>query len=170
MSVYVEFIYTHAGRACEQAGIGRTLAPRNGTAAALVSRFAEKILEVYHFADQNIVLCLHNNGPYYSASNYLPGGDMANDAEDVYIRAGSDPHNFFFVTHRVLFDRLSNAELNVVLQSQTLADDGSLSYYSLTQDKFYVNVEARAEGGATGDQVIIQLDMIEQMCQVLFPT
>lgn len=40
---------------------------------------------MYQFESQRIVLALHNNGPNYSASSYLPGGEFASAAQAVNI-------------------------------------------------------------------------------------
>jgi hypothetical protein len=74
------------------------------------------------------------NGPNYSAEDYLPGREMASDAKAVTIKQGSNPHNFFFVTRSVEYNMLDEQNLNVVLQADpingSLTDDGSLSVYA----------------------------------------
>lgn len=81
---------------------------------------------------------------------------------------------FFYIVPGVignqLFDCLTAADLNAVLQAPTngtLDDDGSLSVYSALHDKEYVNIEAAAAAGSTGDHVVNQLIMLNALRNVL---
>jgi hypothetical protein len=68
-------------------------------AARSVSRFAEELLIIYRIEATDAVIALHNNSQgMYSALSYAKAGSLAHDAEDVFIRDGSDPDDFFFVT------------------------------------------------------------------------
>lgn len=142
-------------------------------ADAAVTALANKVLEIYKFQARRIVVAIHNNGPNYSAADYLPGGEMASDAKAVTILPGSNPHNFFFVTRSLEYNLLDEEKLNVVLQADpvngSLTDDGSLSVYASMSNKAYVNVEARAEYSGEGIMVIEQMIMFEKMAKKLFP-
>ncbi len=94
---------------------------------------------------RRVVVALHNNSEdQYSAASYLPGAVYAADADSVYLPAGSDPDDFFFVTERPLFDALAGGDMAVVLQNNaTVTDDGSLSVYCARNGIRYVNVEAQ---------------------------
>jgi hypothetical protein len=86
--------------------------------------------------------------PYYTALEYLPGGESAAEAKAVYIRDGSNPRYFFFVTESKHYDFLKSVDINVVLQADPtggLTDDGSFSVYTSMHSKPYINVEAAAE-------------------------
>ncbi len=134
-----------------------------------VTAFAGYLLNVYQFSAQQTVIGIHNNGFNYSAAHYLPGAEMASEAQAVYIKPGTNPHNFFFVTDPNVYAIIVAAGLNVVLQSTTtVTDDGSLSYYCFLKNVNYVNVEARAEAGSEGDQIIAQLDMFETFTAAYF--
>ncbi len=83
-------MFTAAGR--------RTyLQPFRADADQAVENFANQVLQVYRFSEQRIVLALHNNGPGYSASSYLPGGEFASAAQSVSIGTLFNPRDFFYV-------------------------------------------------------------------------
>ena len=118
-------------------------------AARSVSQFAEELLKVYRIDGADAVIALHNNTRgMYSALGYATGGSLARDAEDVFIRDGSDPDDFFFVTERVVFDALKRRGYNTVLQdNRRVTDDGSLSVYCGKAKVRYINVEAEQADG-----------------------
>ena len=128
-------------------------------AALAVRRFAEGLLTVYRIDAAEAVIALHNNTPgMYSALSYADGGPYARDAEDVFIRGGSDPDDFFFVTERLVFDALKRRGYNVVLQdNRRVTDDGSLSVYCGKANVRYVNVEA--DNGHLKEQTQMILDL-----------
>jgi len=144
--------------------------PYSTAAQSVVAWFATQLLQLYQFDQQRVVLCIHNNGPGYSAADYLPGGDSANDASAVTIVPGTSPHNFFFVTTQNLYGLITGAGFNCVLQNPvTVTDDGSLSYYAYVHsNRPYVNVEALAEAGSQGDQILEQLNMVQGLANTLF--
>jgi hypothetical protein len=113
-------------------------------AARDVRRFVEELLTVYRIDQADAVIALHNNTQgMYSALSYAAGGRYAEDAEDVFVRDGGNPDNFFFVTERVVFDALKRHGYNAVLQdNRRVTDDGSLSVYCGKANVRYVNVEA----------------------------
>ena len=89
------------------------------------------------------VIALHNNTPGdYSIQEYLPSGSEAKNAKEVVIDPGLSPNDFFLVTDSGLFAKFRLAKFNVVLQSDTPLDDGSLSVWFQRQHRPYVNVEA----------------------------
>lgn len=122
-------------------------------AFAEVERFAEKLLEDYRLMDEDLIITAHNNGASsYSAASYLPGAEYQNDAGAVFIREGSDPDDFFFVTSRSVFDDLREAGFNAVLQdNRNVSDDGSLSVLAGKRGIPYINCEA--EHGHLEEQV-----------------
>ena len=88
-------------------------------AAECVASFAKKLLNLYNFSSQSLIVALHNNGPGYSALSYMPGGPFEKDAAAIHLTPESDPSNFFFVTSSYQYGLLSDVSLglNVVLQS-----------------------------------------------------
>jgi len=137
-----------------------------------VAGLAASVLSVYDIDAVPVVLALHNNGGSYGANSYLPGGPYENDAAEVYISAGRDPSDFYYVVDMVYYEYLSaeGREYNVVLQDDaSVSDDGSLSYYcgQAHVNKQYVNFEAVAETGAWGSQVVVQLDMLQEVKRML---
>jgi hypothetical protein len=145
-----------------QAGARATLETQSRyseDAARSVSRFAEELLKVYRIDGADAVIALHNNTQgMYSALSYARGGAHAHDAEDVFIRDGTDPDDFFFVTERVVFDALKRRGHNVVLQdNHRVTDDGSLSVYCGKANVRYINVEA--DHGHLKEQTQMILDL-----------
>jgi hypothetical protein len=131
-------------------------------AARAVARFAGELLTIYRLDQVDAVIALHNNTPdMYSARSYAAGGIHAHDAEDVFIRDGSDPDDFFFVTERAVFDALKRRGYNVVLQdNRRVTDDGSLSVYCGKANVRYVNVEAELGHLKEQTQMILELTSI----------
>jgi len=153
-------------------GIEATLTlngPYSSAAATAVAGFAAELLQVFQFDAQPLVFCLHNNGPGYSAADYLPNATFASDAAAVYITPWYSPHDFFFVTTQALYNTVVGMEFNCVLQNPlTATDDGSLSYYAFQQNIPYVNIEAMAEAGSEGNQVLTQLNMVQSLMSTLY--
>jgi hypothetical protein len=148
-----------------QAGVRATLEKQSRyaeDAARGVSRFAEELLKLYRIDGADAVIALHNNTQgMYSARSYAGGGALAHDAEDVFIRDGSDPDDFFFVTERAVFDALNRRGYNVVLQDNArVTDDGSLSVYCGKANVRYVNVEAEQGKLAVQTRMIVDLKSI----------
>jgi hypothetical protein len=153
-----------ANRIFTDAGIRATLQKQSRyaeNAARSVSRFAEALLAVYQLDGADAVIALHNNSEgNYSAFSYAGGGNFARDAEAVFIRKGSDPDDFFFVTERSVFEGLKLRGYNVVLQDNSrVTDDGSLSVYCGKARVRYINVEAKH--GHLKEQTQMILDLKE---------
>jgi hypothetical protein len=129
-------------------GARRTLAKlsrRTMEAERAVGRFARDLLSLYSIERADVVIALHNNTEgSYSALSYEKGGVFASDASAVFIKDGSDPDDFFFVTETAVFDALRRRGYNVVLQdNRGVTDDGSLSVYCGRAGVRYINVEAQ---------------------------
>lgn len=110
-----------------------------------VDQFARDLLSAYAIDRADVVIALHNNTEeHYSALSYAKGAELASDAAAVFIKDGSDPDDFFFVTERRVFDALRQRGYNVVLQDNSkVTDDGSLSVYCGRLGARYINVEAQ---------------------------
>jgi hypothetical protein len=130
-------------------------------AARAVGEFAEGLLAIYRLDQADAAIALHNNTEgNYSALSYAAGGDLARDAEAVFVREGSDPDDFFFVTERPIFDALKGRGDNVVLQdNRNVADDGSLAVRCGRASLRYINVEA--EHGHREEQARMIRDLVE---------
>ena len=114
---------------------------------------------VSHFAKQfkaaipkGPVVAVHNN-KQYSMKYYLPHQSLADDAAKIYMNPALYYRNFFLVTRERDFRLYKNKGFNVVLQSQHVRDDGSLSIVYAHQT--YVNVEAGY------DQLFYQMRMLQ---------
>ncbi len=114
-------------------------------AHAAVRQFAEEVLAFYNLPALTAVITLHNNtGDEYTALSYAAGGEYETDARAVFVREGSDPDDFFFVTDAGIYDALRARGFNVVLQDNEQAtDDGSLSVYCGQHGLPYINAEAQ---------------------------
>lgn len=108
-----------------------------------VARLRDTLLPLLDSASGGPVVALHNNaGGHYDVHAYASGGQHAGDASRSAISAQCRPQNFFLVTHEALFEALARLDFNVVLQSASPADDGSLAVWFQQQGRAYVNVEA----------------------------
>jgi hypothetical protein len=121
------------------------LSRRTIEAEHAVDRFAKDLLSTYAIEQSDVVIALHNSTEgHYSALSYEKGGELASDAAAVFIKDGSDPDDFFFVTEPAVFDALRRRGFNVVLQdNRRVTDDGSLSVYCGRAGVRYINVEAQ---------------------------
>lgn len=121
--------------------------PFSTKAFQIVRRFARHLVERYRLEERPVIIALHNNTEgTYSTESYLPGGEYADDASDVFLKPESDPDDFFFVTEAELFQRFKGEGFNVVLQdNERVTDDGSLSVLAGQAGIPYINVEAQHE-------------------------
>ena len=155
------------------AGRRQFLEPRwEEDADAAVAEFAGRVLEEYGFFNVSVALTLHNNGPGYSASSYLPGGEFAAAAQAVAIGKLFSPRNFFYVVPgnvtTAVYACLAKSGLNAVLQvAQQPPDDGSLSVLAAAYNISYINTEGAAEDGGEGARVVDQLINLKALAQIL---
>jgi hypothetical protein len=133
-------MFTEKGRAASLAQFGDV----SDEALAAVKAFADEVLLLLNFDELDVLVTLHNTDSSYTIFNYTAGGIYENDIELANVSEAMDTNDFFFVTTRVVYDRLSQMDQNVVLQDNVnVTDDGSLSVWSAQQDLVYVNVEAQ---------------------------
>jgi hypothetical protein len=137
------------------------LSRRTIEAERAVDRFAKDLLSIYAIEQSDVVIALHNSTEgHYSALSYEKGGELASDAAAVFVKDGSDPDDFFFVTETAVFDALRRRGFNVVLQdNRRVTDDGSLSVYCGRAGVRYINVEA--QHGHREEQVAMILALRE---------
>lgn len=113
-----------------------------------VKRLADKIKTLL---PQGKIIAVHNNETY-SLKNYLPGHDLAHDAQSLNVHKQNFFRNFYLVTKQRDFVRLKQLRFNSIWQAAHAADDGSLSVYLGKNN--YVNVEAGY------DQLAAQIKML----------
>ena len=133
-------------------------------ALAAVQGFADEVLLLLNPSELEAVVTLHNTSPgTYSISIYTGEGELAGEAESVYISDQMDLKDYYFVTNRDLYDQLSEMELNVVLQDNVNAtDDGSLSVWCAQQHIVYANSEALNRHRR------VQADMLLRLHEILY--
>lgn len=113
------------------------------------------------------VVALHNNTTGgFSVLSYVAPGDEAKNARAHSIDTQEDPNDFFLVTSQSLFNHLRDRKFNVVLQSLTPFDDGSLSVWFQKQGRPYVNVEAFHDGSDHPAHFTQQQKMLEEIANV----
>ncbi len=98
------------------------------------------------------IIAVHNNDTY-SLHDYLPGKPLEKDVRRLNKNTNHYFRNFYLVTRRNDFYRLSALDFNSVWQAKQATDDGSLSIY--LAKRHYVNVEAGY------DQLNAQIQMLE---------
>lgn len=134
--------------------------PRPGD-ADLVETFSRSYLKQY-ISRAKTVVALHNNTPGgYSINSYRSGGSEAGSTGELHINPDRDPDNFFLVTANTHFEALKAQGYNVVLQSSTPMDDGSLSVYCGRARIPYINVETQS------GNMIMNVQMLRSLLQIL---
>lgn len=133
---------------------------------AAAQRVARQFISRY--VDGNkLVVALHNNsdGGGLHIKSYLPGGEYANDAAEVFVNETEDIDDFFYTTDRRIFDFLKARGFNILLQNNaSVTNDGSLSVYCGYKQMAYLNIEAQQ--GHLQEQKRMMLavfDMIETL-------
>lgn len=134
-------------RIFSRTGIEQTL-KENGTfsqqALLEVERFAERLLQLVPDS-VSCIIALHNNTEgAYSVKSYQPGGDRRKDAMAVFAGEGQDPDDIVLTTRREIFDHISAAGYNAILQhNEQVKKDGSLSVYCGEKGIAYANIETQ---------------------------
>ncbi|MCZ4225071.1 hypothetical protein [Pedobacter rhodius] len=104
----------------------------------------KQIIDFYDPKSLGYILTLHNNGDGgFGISSYLPGYDLSSAADSVYINFEMDGDDMLYVTDLKLFNSLKKANVNVMLQSKFVENDGSLSVYAMQNNIPYINVEVQ---------------------------
>lgn len=115
----------------------------------LVKNFAKKITDLL---PSGKIIAVHNNESY-SLKDYLPGHSLEHDAALLNFNPENYYRNFYLVTKKFDYTRLTDKKFNSILQAKTALDDGSLSIFLANKD--YINVEAGY------DQLAAQIDMLK---------
>jgi hypothetical protein len=109
-----------------------------------LERTGKAILKAYDPGKLGYMFTLHNNGDGgFGVASYLKGYELESTADSVYINFQMDPDDLILVTELKLFNKLKEANVNVVLQSENAPDDGSLSIYAMNKKIPYLNVEVQ---------------------------
>lgn len=104
----------------------------------------KQIVDFYDPKSIGYFLTLHNNANGgFGINSYLPGYDLASTADSVYINFQMDNDDLLYVTDVRLFNSLKKANVNVILQSKFVSNDGSLSVYAMQNNIPYINVEVQ---------------------------
>ncbi len=104
----------------------------------------KQIVDFYDPKSTGYFLTLHNNADGgFGISSYLPGYDLSSTADSVYINFQMDNDDLLYVTEPKLFSTLKKANVNVILQSKFVSNDGSLSVYAMQNHIPYINVEVQ---------------------------
>ncbi|MFH1638296.1 MAG: hypothetical protein ABIB71_07770 [Candidatus Woesearchaeota archaeon] len=93
----------------------------------------------------NGIISLHNNQNNGMTVNTFKGESYeAKSGGKVHVTKKKDPDDFFFVTREKDFDELKGRGYNVVLQETgEMGEDGSLSWWSYSNNIPYINVEVQ---------------------------
>ncbi len=119
-------------------------------AVTVIENFAHQVLKTI---PNGKVIAVHNNQEY-SLLDYLPKHALAADAKELYYRKAVYYRNFYLVTRMQDFSRYKQLGFNVVQQSPSAQDDGSMSV--VFKRKHYINVEAGF------NQLYPQIQMLKQ--------
>ena len=104
----------------------------------------KQIIDFYNPKSLGYILTLHNNGDGgFGISSYLPGYDLSSAADSVFINFEMDGDDMVYVTDVRLFNSFKKANVNVMLQSKFVENDGSLSVYAMQNNIPYINVEVQ---------------------------
>jgi hypothetical protein len=116
--------------------------PYRSEAVPEVEKLAFSLL--VNIPDSAYVIAMHNNTDQnYSVQSYLPEGELPGVASKVHVSKSMDPDDFVYTTDPLLFTRLQQQDISVVLQKNKPAtDDGSLSILSARRKQDYTNIEA----------------------------
>lgn len=113
-------------------------------AEKVILNAGKQIVDFYDPKATGYFLTLHNNADGgFGISSYLPGYDLASTADSVYINFQMDGDDLIYVTEPRLFSSLKKANVNVILQSKFVSNDGSLSVYAMQNNIPYINVEVQ---------------------------
>jgi hypothetical protein len=120
----------------------------------LINSFAESLLDAMKLTNaNNYIVAIHNNtNNDFSVLSYL----NSKDAKEVYLNDAEDIDNFFYVISKTDFDYFKSKKYNVVLQSVSASDDGSLSVYCQRKKLHYINIEAQQGQKRQQEKMILE--------------
>ena len=131
-------------------------------AANEIKKVADSLL-IQYVDDKKLVIALHNNSERgLSILSYKKGGFEAKNAARLYINRAMNPHDFILTTDVSFFNYIKRKKINVILQDQRPADDGSLSVYAAQKKIPYINIEA------LHGHLIEQIRMLDALKDIIF--
>ena len=105
------------------------------------SNFADEMLDkILPKSKTTYIIAAHNNGENNLSINTYKGSPEANE---VYSNPSMDIDDFIYVTDQADFEYFRSKKYNVVLQANSIPDDGSLSVYCQKNNVPYINIEAQ---------------------------
>lgn len=151
-------IFSDQGRAA-------TIRPRSANTVAnraILARLAEDFIQRY-IHGQRLIITLHNNT---NGALDIQSYRHRPVATAVFVAPDADPDDYVYVTEPSAYYFFRSQNVNVVLQSHTAPDDGSLSIYAAQAKIPYINIET--EHGHVDEQSRL-LSIAEAYRQSRFP-
>lgn len=137
---------------------------------ASLNSLAQTVLTEYNADSLGYIVTLHNNTDgNFNIRSYVNDPFYKKAAEEVHINKQMDPDDLVFVTSPCFFKYLKTENINVVLQSETAPDDGSLSVYAMKSAIPYANVEVQFGHKDEQLRLIKAVDQMLQVCNVYPP-
>ena len=123
----------------------------------------EAAQQVYRFAlwlsgviSSGRVFAVHNNrNQGYNVSSYLENGKPVVGVDAIHISPKRSTGNFIYTNNMGLFSVAKDNDFNVVLQGNSVVDDGSYSVFAQKHGIDYINVEATI-GDSEHDEELIK--------------
>ena len=125
-------------------GIAKNLNQYGACSDGAIDAVFEFAMTVHGLLGNHRVIAVHNtfNTDFNVRSYVRDDGTLESDACDVYINDNASTGNFLLTTNPLVFSACKQNKINVVLQSPTVADDGSYSVFAKNNHIDYVNIEA----------------------------
>lgn len=138
--------------------------PRTPAIVAAIADFRRRLVATLWSEQPEVVIALHNNSDgAFSVTMHRE----SRAATKCFHAEGTNPHDFFYVTEQAHFETLRQMQWNVVLESPTIDDDGSLSIYCAQRAIPYINIESQA--ARLGDEwcnMVMILDALHLLDQL----
>jgi hypothetical protein len=128
-----------------------------------INGFANSILkEITSVLENDYVVALHNNwNEKFSILSYINSADT----DSIFVADTLEPDHFYLVTQLPDYQFFKSKNRNVVLQSPSAPDDGSLSIYCQKKNIPYINIEV--EWGADSIQEVMILETYRYLSEKL---
>ena len=125
-------------------GIASNLTQYGACSDKAIDAVFDFAMTVHGLLGNRRVIAVHNtfNTDFNVRSYVNDDGTFDEDASDVYINPNQCTGNFLLTTNPLVFSACKHNTINVVLQSPTVADDGSYSVFAQQHGIDYVNIEA----------------------------
>lgn len=135
-----------------------------------INSLAQTVLSEYNADSLGYIVTLHNNTDgSFNVRSYVNDPFYKKAAAEVHINKQMDPDDLVFVTSPCFFKYLKTEDINVVLQSETAPDDGSLSVYAMKTAIPYANVEVQFGHKDEQLRLIKAIDQMLHACGIRPP-